>query len=242
MNTPAGTDADKPQVPDWRSQIVTDFACPSCGYDLTHNPVPRCPECGYALNSNDIQYTEHRKIFLDLTRKAPFVRHGVAVLFMLVAVPYVGILIALPPMLSHLAMSSARGRGQECRLRRRVWAMSTVWLQIPWIVIGLASEVYDWMSYRSSFMYAMNAPDQLTDLPEELLFVGTISAFAGGFWMWRRSLKSLATKATFQPDDPVLLWRTSATRVALISYGLACFLLVIPVMLWALDTFWPGWA
>jgi len=229
-------------APEWRLKHLPALACPHCGYELTQNPLPICPECGYHLTDGDISLAANRVMFLEFTKWSAIKRHTFCFILMLLFIPYVGAFVALPPILSVLCLPNLRLKGVEGKIRRRVWLMSSAWLHIPWVVCGLAPEVYDWMTYRWFFLYSLNAPDQLYDFPEEMLFMGTISMFAVGFWMWRRSLKALATRATLSKNDPLNKWRSWATRVALISYGFACLIMMIPLMLWTLDTFWPGWA
>jgi len=233
-------ESDAPAVPQWRLGDLPRCSCAACGYDLSHNPSQRCPECGYSMTQDDIQLAELRRYFLRLTGTAPYTRHILCTFFLITAVPYVGLLIALPPMLSVFFLSAGRGKGVTSRLRRRVWLMSSFWLHVPWIVTGLSSWVYDWMYWR--FLSRSMVPRDLVDYPAGFLFVGCVLVFAVCLWAWRGSLRRLASKATLPGDDPLLRWRSPGTRVALLPYALGVLVGSVPVMMWTLDTFWPGWA
>jgi len=240
MDQPSTSAQGTPSTPEWRRQVIAEFTCPACSYDLTHNPVPRCPECGYVLTEDDISLSEYRRIFLSLTSTTTYIRHGFVAILLLMVIPYVGVLLALPPVLSVLLLHAGKGKGLVPRVRRRVWLMSAFWIQMPWVLVGLAPAMYEMISWR--LLRTLGLPDDLLDWPEEILAIGVAATFAGFLWWWRHSLHRLSQNAALPEDDPIVAWRSPATRVALVAYALAGLLVLVPVMLWTLDTFWPGWA
>jgi len=231
-----------PAIPDWRLRDLPPLNCPMCGYDLTQNPVPTCPECGYCLTREDIQLNTKRLACLELTRYSAIRRHVLCTIAMALFVPYVGLFLALPPILSMLAIPHLGMKGTVGRLRRRVWLMASAWLHVPWIVVGSAGIVYEWLIWKSSFMYALGAPVFLMEYPKPLLLSAASAVFISSILIWRRSLRRLSKSCGINPDDPILLWNVWATRIAVVAYLIAAFGILLDGMLWTLDTIWPGWA
>ncbi|GAB5495384.1 MAG: hypothetical protein Phyf2KO_04640 [Phycisphaerales bacterium] len=202
-----------------------------------------CPECGYHLTDDDISFATNRAVFLKFTKWSAIKRHTLSVILMLLVVPYVGVFLALPPILSVLCLPSLSMKGVEGKIRRRIWLMSSAWLHVPWIVGGLASPVYEWARWRLIYRTSLDSmlPDYLYDFPDLFLINASAALFALGAWFWRRSLYKLTSIAGMQTTDSITKLRSSYARVALISYAVPLIGLVLWGLVWFLDTFHPGW-
>lgn len=239
-DVPRMTDSsDQVATPGWRLRSLPEIQCPACGYDLNHAPTPRCSECGYELQENDIEYVGRRQSFLVLTRHAAIVRVFVVLIAMSLAFPYAGPILAAPPLVSGLFLAAGKGPGLASRIRRRIWLMSSFWLQVPWMIVGGLNELYDMLHWRYLHTWNLSFDDLL---PPEIAFVGAVLLFAGGLWAWRWSLRRMVKDAALPNDDLITRWRSAAARIALMSYGLVALVAVPAAMMWVLDTFWPGWA
>jgi len=212
-----------------------------CGYDITQNPVPTCPECGYCLTREDIQLNTKRVACLELTKHSAIRRHVLCTIALVFVIPYVGVFIALPPILSVFLLPQFQMKGTKGKLRRRVWLMASVWLQVPWVIVGSAGLVYEFLFWKTYRMYSLGLPDSLSDYPTPLLISAATAVFALSALLWRRSVRRLALVTGITDDDQILRWKLAATRVAVIAYLIPLIGVLFAGLVWIVDTIWPGW-
>ena len=221
----------------------------------------KCPECGYEPEAEEIAGDTRRRVFWELTRFSQYswlVVLGALALLAGVNLsdrrPQVAWLLIVAPVFLVVGFGAQAGVASRCPLAyrpliRRLWRISLLWLQLPWIA--------SWASY-----YAASIGYRIwLDLfpppggprwwggpllsPQEqfvvLVIGGSLGTVLAPFlWRWRWakliSVSGLPTRTAAQVGFGIPM------RVTLLP-GLVCFVApaVIAATLQALDVFFPRW-
>lgn len=128
--------------------------------------------------------------------------------------------MALVPMMFALAfvraMPKASGRATMPRIRRRVWLIAGVWLQVPWVVgpsLPWAME----QAWVHGYFGLLSATSIVSLHTPTLVMSGTGLLGIACVAVWRRSLRRLALAAGALKSDAMLRWSSWPTRVALLG-------------------------
>lgn len=117
--------------------------------------------------------------------------------------------------------------------------MSTVWLHVPWILIGISPYLFDFVIWE--VLGGRFTSFQMDDLPAEIHSIGDVLILTGAVWMWRRSLKRLSRLGGIETAGDFRL-RGPASVVAVIPLGLITIKVTSELLMWFMDTCFPGWA
>jgi hypothetical protein len=195
-------------------EIASKLACPQCAYALDGLQTTTCPECGYEPEPNETENESRRRLFIELTRLSQhwwIAAFGALLVYLMLnardpltslarfgerfetEAPII-LLWFVAPIFLAVGLLAQTSMAANCPaayrpLVRRVWRMSMIWMQVPWLLACTTLFVVK-AFYSNALMWGAGSQHSETLSNDETIVVVLASGGLGTLispflWHWR---------------------------------------------------------